>query len=245
MRDNNIYNGLVTFNFYDKEGNLKKSHKQHNRGTPYFFYVIEKILQEGTKNIVDSRPGKIMLTSPGAFTYTPSTNIISLSCESQLKIPIPKDPRVILSAEDGFALLDDESGKNYIYQPFIRYSFNISYYDLKNLQGISDLDKYRFWLLSADENEFNDDSNGNISVPLEVGSFTESDDKDIKVLLDNISLTNIRDNIPKILAEVQLNKEQGSDTDYSLNENEYISVIWDIYFTNFDIEQEVENQLAN
>lgn len=56
------YSGLVTFNFFDKDGNLKFTKQAHNRGTPYLFYAISELLE---RNSSDNRPGKIMLTTRG------------------------------------------------------------------------------------------------------------------------------------------------------------------------------------
>lgn len=226
MKDINLYSGLVTFKFFDKEGNLKAIHKQHNRGTPYFFAVIEEILKNGVNTSRDIRPGKIMLTDEGEIEASANTIKIE-NLTTCLSSPIPMISRPNTSFLDGIVKKDNGEEIPYI-TPCIRYEFNISYYDLvSNLsQGIGNLDRYRFWLLSSNENMFK--LNG-------VSIETDDSSSDIDNLLDHITYKNvvIEDKISKICAQVQLT-EGANDTDYSLNEGEYITVLWDMYFQNIN-----------
>lgn len=139
------------------------------------------------------------------------------------------------------------------YNPCIRYEFNISYYDLINSTPgendtiISSLDRYRLWLLSYDDTTFKISNNGvyvvvdpdnnkpDISDITASGGDVEETDEDtlMECLLNNITYANV-ENVSKICAQTQIKKidEGGTEIDYSLNEGEYITVLWDMYFEN-------------
>lgn len=103
--------------------------------------------------------------------------------------------------------------------PLIRYEFNISYYDLLSTGGdISSLTGYRMWLLSY--NALSSDDWSGIE-----GQITDN----IENVLENITYSTVLSkSYPRVCAQVQIS----SDYNYSLEEGEYITVLWDMYFNN-------------
>lgn len=134
MENNISYAGKVTLKFHDKNGDIKGTYVNHNVGTPYFFYVLTKILRDGTSATVDDRPGKLFLTTSDG--------------EHCFRVPLPYISKYISNEQD----LSDDSDEP-ITTPCIRYEFNMSYYDL-NTTSIDNLNGYRLWLLSFSENSF-------------------------------------------------------------------------------------------
>lgn len=121
--DNSIYHGEVTLKFYNKEDQLKKEITIKNTGTPWLFYVITRMLRDGSS--WEEKPGKLML--------------LNTSFENQLRTNIPLNS----------AFLSEELGDGNE-DPYIMYEFHLSYYNLnaeiKN--GIGNLSGYHLALLS-------------------------------------------------------------------------------------------------
>lgn len=221
------YTGLVTLKFFDKDGNLKTTAQAHNRGTPYLFSVLSSILERGTESRNDYRPGKIMLTDQGTFTI--DDNSISYNSPTELRTLIPQ-----VSVQTNLETPLYDSDDSLIIDPCVRYEFNISSYDLNIEGGITNLDRHRFWLVSANESQFQPMP---IILNKDNGDISDDDSSDAKMnfLLDRITWKNvIKDDLkkaPKICAEVQL-IDTNDDVDYSLNKGEYVSVLWDMHFSN-------------
>ena len=107
--------------------------------------------------------------------------------------------------------LEDRSNPDIYKEPYIAYEFHLSYYNLLDSQGISDLDGYHLALVSGEYQ-------GN------VGLSTED-------TADSFTKATVSEGKPEVCALTTITKGE-NDTNYSLNEGEYISVIWKMYFTN-------------
>ena len=121
--DNSIYHGEVTLKFYNKEDQLKKEITIKNMGTPWLFYVITRMLRDGSS--WEDKPGKLML--------------LDENFKNQLRTNVPLNS----------AFLSEELGDGNE-DPYIMYEFHLSYYNLNAevKAGIDNLSGYHLTLLS-------------------------------------------------------------------------------------------------